>query len=134
MANNRTIVIKLSGVALHSKDNAINTSYLSIFAGFINQITHAWKVAITVGGGKEARRYISAAKELGLSDTKASILGGDVGLINCRLTIAALLRAGVKAYPDPIESFSLAEEQLNTGLVPILFGRWPALTSDSVAV
>jgi uridylate kinase len=133
MSAKRTIVIKLSGGAVHS-GTAIDLDYLERFGRFIANITKTWRVALTVGGGCVARHYITAVKQLGLSDTKASLLGGDVGLMNCRLAIAAMTRVGVRTPCIPIEDFSVALEKVNEGAVPVLFGRWPALTSDSVAV
>lgn len=134
MLTNLKIVIKLTGAAVGKSVGTVNLDYLRHFGQFIKGLAETCSIAVTIGGGHVARQYIGAAKQLGASDSKASILGGDVGLLNARLVLAVLTGLGVRTSYTPIEKFSIAEEKLNSGVIPVLFGRWPALTSDSVAV
>jgi uridylate kinase len=127
------LVIKLSGAALEEGD-AMGCEYLLRFGEFVARISRRWKVALTVGGGARARQYIQVARDLGQSDARASLLGGDVGFINSRLLIAALAKVGVPTSLRPLKSWDRAETSLATSSVPVLFGHWPGLTSDSVAV
>jgi uridylate kinase len=134
MPTKLTIVIKLTGAAVEKTVGTVNLDYLKRFGVFINHLAKSCSIAVTIGGGHVARQYIVAAKELGAPDSKASVLGGDVGFLNAQLVLAALTSSGVRTHCTPVESFDAAEEQLRAGVIPVLFGRWPALTSDSVAV
>lgn len=129
----KTLIIKLTGNALESDSEVINSTYLVEFGKFVESLLKNWRIAITVGGGKTARRYISAARKLGLPDSKASLIGGDIGLLNCRLIIASLTYSNVRTVITPLESWDNSEEYLAKGVVPVFSGRWPFLTSDSVA-
>jgi len=130
----KIIVIKLSGTALETNNGLIDIAYLRRFGKFISTLVNFHNLAITVGGGEHARKYISVAKEFKQPDSKASLLGGDIGLIYCRILSACLKEAKVNTPPNPIENWDIAEDYLRNNTTPILYGRWPALTSDSVAV
>jgi uridylate kinase len=134
MVGRRGLVVKVSGTAVEMLDGSINIDYLKLFGGFIKEVSRNWSVAVTIGGGHLARRYIAAARDLGQPDAKSSLLGGDVGLINGRLMIAALDTFDLPVVSSPVESWDTAHDHLRSGLIPVLYGRWPGLTSDSVAV
>lgn len=134
MHGKKGLIVKVSGTAIEMANGSINIDYLKRFGSFIKEISLDWSVAITIGGGYLARRYIDIARELGQSDAKSSLLGGDVGLINGRLIIAALDAFEIPVVSSPVESWDIAQDYLRSGLIPVLYGRWPGLTSDSVAV
>lgn len=129
----KRMMIKLSGKAIEDSCMAINIEYIQSFVDFVFQLHEYWDIAITIGGGLLARKFIDTARKIGLPDTRASLLGGDIGLTYARLIIAGLLAKHVPASKDPIEHWEEAVVILDEGRIPVLYGRWPALTSDSVA-
>lgn len=128
------LVIKLSGSVVEGEAGEIDVSYVADFADAVAEVVHILPIAVTIGGGGAARRYIRAARELGETDSRASLLGGDVGYMNCKLVIAALRQRGVAVAPTPLQGWDEACRAVERGEVPVLCGWWPGLTSDSVAV
>lgn len=133
MALRHSLMIKVSGSAVEMEDLSLDIAYLKRFADFIAELTSTFVISVTIGGGALARKYISTARALGQPDSFASLLGGDAGLLNCRLVICALLSRGIPIHNSPVESWDVAREIMLSGRIPMLYGRWPALTSDSVA-
>ena len=130
----KRIIIKLSGSAIERDEGFIDVEYINLFSHFVFSLAKDWKIAITVGGGNRARSYINAGRDLGLPDSRASLLGGDFGLIHSRLLIGGLSQVGLKSPTIPLKSWDLAMQYMLMDSIPVLFGRWPSLTSDSVAV
>jgi uridylate kinase len=126
-------MVKLSGSFLTFGKESESLSYLDALGEFVSGLIIKHDVALTVGGGELARQYIGLARALQQPDSQASLLGGDVGLMNCRLLIAALQKWNVYTYSTPIEDWGLARQFLQQGGTPVLCGHWPALTSDAVA-
>lgn len=87
-------------------------------------------LAIVVGGGAPTRRYIDAARELGLDEAGLDELGITVTRANARLLIAAF---GDRAYPRPAENFDEALQALRTHDRVCMGGTHPGHTTDAVA-
>lgn len=128
------LVIKLSGSVVEAEAGEIDVTYVAEFADALAEACQDMRIAVTIGGGGVARRYIRAARELGETDSRASLLGGDLGYMNCKLVIAALRQRGVAVAPSPLDAWDDACRAVERGEVPVLCGWWPGLTSDSVAV
>jgi len=128
-----TLVVKLSGDAVEATDGTVAISYLQKFGQCVAELAKVGRVAMTVGGGSRARVLINAALQLGERDVSATLLGGDVGLSNCRLVCAALSACGVDTGGAPVQDWGEANQRLRQDKVPVLFGYWPGLTSDAVA-
>jgi uridylate kinase len=83
-----------------------------------------------VGGGGEARRFIGAARTLGVDEATLDELGILVTRMNARLLVAVL---GDAAYPRVPETYAAAKECGVAGRVVVMGGVAPGQTTDAVA-
>jgi uridylate kinase len=88
------------------------------------------EVAAVVGGGRVAREYIGAARELGANEIQLDDLGIAVTRLNARLLITAL---GETAAPAPAEDYETAGAALRRGDVAVMGGVVAAQTTDAVS-
>ncbi len=89
----RRVVVKLSGSVFNLEDLEEIKGYAELFKGLSSDGIQAVVIA---GGGREARRYIDAARALGADESSLDEFGIDVSRLNARLLIHAL---GDYAYP-----------------------------------
>ncbi|MFC7223657.1 UMP kinase [Halalkalicoccus sp. GCM10025322] len=87
-------------------------------------------IGAVVGGGRIAREYIAAAREIGANEIELDTIGIDVTRLNARLLIAAL---GESVAPAPPETYEHAGEVLRNGDVCVMGGVAPAQTTDAVS-
>ncbi|HJJ48672.1 MAG TPA: UMP kinase [Methanocorpusculum sp.] len=85
---------------------------------------------VVVGGGGEARKYISACRDIGLDEASSDEIGIKVTRINAMLLIGAL---GDFAYPRAAESYIQAKEYGVSGKIVVMGGVAPGQTTDAVA-
>ena len=85
---------------------------------------------MVVGGGGEARRYIGAARSLGIDEGTADEIGILVTRLNATLLAAAM---GDAAYPKVAESHSEAKKFAEHKKCVIMGGITPGQTTDAVA-
>jgi uridylate kinase len=83
-----------------------------------------------VGGGGEARRYITVARDLGIDEGTSDELGILITRLNANLLIAAL---GERAYPKVAESHAEAKKFAESGKIVVMGGITPGQTTDAVA-
>lgn len=88
------------------------------------------EVGAVVGGGRMAREYIRAGRELGANEMALDRLGIAVTRLNARLLIAAL---DSRAAPTPPASYEEATAALHRGDVPVMGGVVEGQTTDAVA-
>lgn len=88
------------------------------------------ELGVVVGGGRVAREYIGAARELGASEMALDRLGIEVTRLNARLLVAAM---DGRAAPTPPEGYDDAVAALRRGDVPVLGGVVEGQTTDAVA-
>lgn len=67
------MVVNLGGSLIFPDD--VDVSYLKRFRDVINKNKSKYKLVVVCGGGKVARKYISALREVGASDTLQSYAG-----------------------------------------------------------
>lgn len=87
-------------------------------------------LGVVVGGGRVAREYIAAGRELGANEIELDQLGIGVTRLNARLLATALEDL---VAPGPPETYEAGREILQRGQVPVLGGTEPAHTTDAVA-
>ncbi|MHA1577302.1 MAG: amino acid kinase family protein, partial [Candidatus Thorarchaeota archaeon] len=69
-------VLKLGGSLLYGDANEINTDRIRLYADSIKVLVKDGnEFVIIVGGGKAARTFISAARELGANEAQCDWLG-----------------------------------------------------------
>ncbi|MCX8173286.1 MAG: UMP kinase [Thermoplasmata archaeon] len=119
-----TVVISVGGsVILRGAD------YIKALAGVINEAAKTHRIAITVGGGKIAREYISLGRELGGDETTLDEFGISVTRLNARLLTLAI----PNAYPAIPEKLEDAYRFFRAGWIVVMGGTTPGHTTDAVA-
>ena len=88
------------------------------------------EVAVVVGGGDVARRYIGTARALGATEYDLDAVGIDVTRLNARLLLAALESS---AIPEPAEDPETARASLRRGETVVMGGTVPGHTTDAVS-
>ncbi|TSD15238.1 UMP kinase [Haloglomus irregulare] len=86
------------------------------------------EVAAVVGGGRVAREYIDAARELGGNEIELDQLGIGVTRLNARL-----LGAAMDGPVKPPEAYDAAAESLRRDGLVVMGGVVPGQTTDAVA-
>ena len=88
-------------------------------------------IIVVTGGGRVARTYIDAARQLGASEFTCDLLGIAVSRLNARLFIAKM---GEDAYPEPVMSLSMLLSAVETGKIVFLGGLQPGQSTNAVGV
>jgi uridylate kinase len=122
------LVIKIGGFAFPCD---LNTKILKTYASTIEKLyEEGHRLVVVTGGGEVARKYISAARELGASESLCDLLGIEVSRINARLLIAAL---GGCAYPEPPESLKDVIRAILISNIVVVGGFQPGQSTNAVA-
>ena len=124
------IVIKLGGSLIQDKNGKIRVKYLKDLVKILKTLKKNNEFAMIVGGGKSARSYISASRELGASEALSDEIGIEIAKIHARLLISAL---GELAYPTTFNSLSEAVSAFESGKIIILGGLQPGQSTNAVA-
>ncbi|MDD5418915.1 MAG: UMP kinase, partial [Methanomicrobiaceae archaeon] len=123
----KTIVISLGGSVLVP---SLESNNVSKYASVLKTIAEKCRIFVVVGGGGEARRYIGAARQLGINEAASDELGILVTRMNARLLVGAL---GTAAYPRVAENYTEAKEFAEAGKIVVMGGVTPAQTTDAVS-
>ena len=123
------LVIKLGG-HLISTQRGINLNLLKAYASLLSGLYSGGRWCIIVGGGEEARRYIQAARNLGLSESLCDSIAVKITRIHARI-LAALI--GEKAYQEIPESLEEIIEYASLGRIVVAGGLQPAQSTTAVA-
>ena len=123
------LVIKLGG-HLISTLRGINLNLLKAYASLLSSLYSGGRWCIIVGGGEEARRYIQAARNLGLSESLCDSIAVKITRIHARI-LAALI--GEKAYQEIPESLEEIIEYASLGRIVVAGGLQPAQSTTAVA-
>jgi len=88
------------------------------------------EVVVVVGGGNLAREFIRTVKDLGLKEESQDRIAILVSRLFASLLNEKLGREGCKNVPVTIEE---AAECLHKGIIPVMGGLRPGMTTDAVA-
>ena len=121
------LVVSIGGSVLTSN---LDPERIRKYASSIQALAEEHTTYIVVGGGRIARDYITAARDLGANEVECDIIGIDMTRINAKLLIAAL---GSTAYPVPLTSYQDARNAALTGRVVVMGGLIPGQTTDAVS-
>ncbi|MHA1962048.1 MAG: UMP kinase [Candidatus Thorarchaeota archaeon] len=124
-------VLKIGGSLLYDDAGEVLTDRIRKYADVILGLSkEGHQLIIVVGGGKPARVFITAARELGASEAQCDWIGIKMARQNAELLGAAL---GGAAYPKIVESLDELEIAVQHGKVVLLGGLIPAQSTNAVA-
>lgn len=121
------IVLSLGGSILVP---SLESHTVSEYVAALTTMAGRAQVFVVVGGGGEARRYIRAARALGISEASSDEIGIMVTRINATLLMLAL---GDAAYPAVATSYQQAREYGESGKIIVMGGVTPGQTTDAVS-
>ena len=121
------LVVKIGRhVFLSNLDSKILSDYAELFRKLKGE---GHRIVVITGGGGEARRYITAARELGSSEFVCDLLGIDVSRLNAKLLIAGL---GDDAYPEPPTTLGELMKAFESGKIIVIGGLQPGQSTNAV--
>ncbi len=123
----KKVVLSLGGSILFP---TLEENRVSAYADVLSRISRQIQLFVVVGGGGEARRYISAARGMGLDEALADEIGILVTRLNATLLAGAL---GDAAVPAVATSQTDAYAAAASGKIVVMGGITPAQTTDAVA-
>jgi uridylate kinase len=123
----KTVVISLGGSILIP---TLEKNKIKEYVPVLEEIAAHHRLFVVVGGGGEARRYITVSRNLGIDEGTSDEIGILITRLNANLLIAAL---GDQAYPKVAESHAEAKKFAESKKIVIMGGITPGQTTDAVA-
>ncbi|MCS7132827.1 MAG: UMP kinase [Aigarchaeota archaeon] len=124
-----SLIIKLGGHLISTKEG-IQLNLLENYAKLFSRLFDGGKWCIVVGGGEEARRYIAAARELGIDEASCDLIAVEITRIHARLLSTIL---GDKAYQSIPKTLEEIVEFSSHGKIVVSGGLQPAQSTTAVA-
>ena len=122
----REFVLKVSGHVFDSGD---------LVRRVVDAVRRLWgpghRMAIVVGGGSVARRYIELARSMGASESMADAVGIMASRLNAQLVISALGDIAYRRVPTSLDEIY---EAWSIGKVPVSGGLQPGQSTAAVAM
>lgn len=122
------IVLKIGGHLLFGE--RVEQSLLKEYVGVLRELYRGEKWVVVVGGGVPARKYVEAARGLGLDESVCDTLAIHVTRVNA-LLFSHLL--GDKAYPAIPQSLEQLREFAERGRIVVMGGLQPGQSTMAVA-
>jgi uridylate kinase len=107
----------------------IDPRFLRQLAGVLLRAAEASDLLLVVGGGRTARRYIDACRELGTKESYLDEMGIAATRMNARLLIAAMGENAFQGVPSRVEE---ALEAVEGHPIVVMGGTVPGQTTDAV--
>ena len=124
-------VLKLGGSLLYDDSGQVMTGRVREYAKVVQALLgKKHEFVVVVGGGKPARVFISAARELGASEAQCDWIGIKMARHNAELLCAALDDA---AFPKIVEMLDELEVAFQHGKVVLMGGLTPGQSTNAVA-
>jgi uridylate kinase len=125
------VVLKLGGSLIYDDDGKVLIARIREYADSIKSLVRSgYTVVVVVGGGRPAREFITAARELGASEAQCDWLGIKLARNNAELLCAAL---GDVAYPKIVEELDELEVAATDAKVVLMGGLIPGQSTNAVA-
>lgn len=123
----KSVVISLGGSII--SDGDLNLDFMEKFSTLIHKYTENYRFGIVVGGGKLARKYISALKKYHVNDSTLDAVGIYATRMNA-LALSSFFHDSNLKIPETVED---AAELLSHHSVVIMGGTVPGHTTDTVS-
>jgi uridylate kinase len=123
------LVIKIGG-HLISRSDGFSLDLMKAYAEIILRRFTGGRWCVVVGGGEEARRYVSAARSLGFSESFCDMLAIKVTRIHAMMFSALIGEKACRAIPESLEQLL---EYSRDGVIVVAGGLQPAQSTTAVA-
>lgn len=123
-----TIVIKLGGHLFFNEN--IEISLIKEYNKVFHEIAKKEKIVIVVGGGGISRKYILAAREMGLNEALCDEIGIYISRMNAYFLTQAIREI---AYPAIAENLQQVKQYLTQKNIVITGGFQPGQSTTAVA-
>lgn len=128
---NMRAVLKIGGSLLYDDTGKVLTDRIAKYAVSVRALLkEGHQLVIVVGGGRPARTFIGAARDLGATETQCDWFGIKLARHNAELLCVAL---GEAAYPRVVESLDELETAMCSGRVVLMGGLTPGQSTNAVA-
>lgn len=107
-----------------------DTSYIRKIAKILIGVSSKHKLYVVTGGGRTAREYIRAGRDLGGDESYLDEIGIEVTRLNARLLIIAL---GQHAGHTPPRTYEEAMQAGRAHSIVVMGGVSPGITTDAVS-
>nr|MDO8080592.1 UMP kinase [Candidatus Freyarchaeota archaeon] len=125
-------VLKIGGSLIQDEKGDIRVERFAEYAKVILKLReeNTEITSIVVGGGKTARKYIEAARRLGVAEGLCDEIGIRAAQLNAQIMVGALDR---EAYPTIPETLQEVAEAAATGKIVVVGGLQPGQSTNAVA-
>ncbi|MDD5337304.1 MAG: UMP kinase [Candidatus ainarchaeum sp.] len=121
------IVLSLGGGIINS-DGAPNSEFLRTLVKLLRESKYSF--GIVTGGGRTARLYAKAAREMGANEFEAD----EIAIISTSQNAALMVTAlGDQAYPRAAHNFNEARGAAKEHRIVVMGGTVPGITTDTDA-
>ena len=123
------IVVKIGGHLISTKDG-INTDLFKKYSRLLSEIYDGGRWCIVIGGGEEARRYVDAARDLGINESICDLMAVKVTRINALLLASLLGEKAVQRIPESLEELI---QYSSKGRIIVMGGLQPGQSTIAVS-
>ena len=123
------IVIKIGGHLISTKDG-INTELFKKYSRLLSETYDGGRWCIVVGGGEEARKYVRAARDLGINESICDLIAVKVTRINALLLASILGEKAVQRIPESLEELI---QYSSKGRIVVMGGLQPGQSTIAVS-
>lgn len=107
----------------------LDPAFVGKLASVLSEAAEERDLLVVVGGGRTARRYIEACRDLGADEDYLDMVGIDCTRLNARILIAALGRKAYQGVPATVHD---AVEVARDHPIVVMGGTHPGQTTDAV--
>ena len=123
------IVVKIGGHLISTKDG-INTNLLKKYSRLLSEIYDGGRWCVVIGGGEEARRYVDAARDMGINESICDLMAVKVTRINALLLASLLGEKAVQRIPESLEELI---QYSSKGRIIVMGGLQPGQSTIAVS-